>query len=108
MSLEAIQSLDNKNQLLIEGANLIGAAKTLGLTEPELLSAVSRQYRRQKRLDDSVTETRYMPFFAEPGKLTIHTSLKNFEYDQNITGSKNQMVWDESEHELLLIMHSIP
>ena len=56
MSLEAIQSLDNKNQLLIEGANLIGAAKTLGLTEPELLSAVSRQYRRQKRLDDSVTE----------------------------------------------------
>ncbi len=60
----------------------------LDLKEPEVLYL-------SLKFDDSVTETRYMPFFAEPGKLTIHTSLKNFEYDQNITGSKNQMVWDE-------------
>ena len=54
MSLEAIQSLDN--QVLIKGAELAGAGKALGLSEEETLAAVSRQYRRQRRADQSLTQ----------------------------------------------------
>lgn len=34
-------------------------------------------------------------FFAEPGEMTITTSLKNFERFAVITGSKNQKLWDQ-------------
>ena len=54
MSLEAIQSLDN--QVLIKGAELAGAGQALGLSEEETLAAVSRQYRRQRRADQSLTQ----------------------------------------------------
>ena len=55
MSLEATQSLDNQNQTLIKGAELAAAGKALGLSEEETLAAVSRQYRRQKRADQTLT-----------------------------------------------------
>ena len=55
MSLEAIQSLDNQNQVLIKGAELAAAGSALGLSEEETLAAVSRQYRRQKRADQTLT-----------------------------------------------------
>ena len=42
-------------ELLIKGAELAGAGRALGLSEEETLAAVSRQYRRQRRADDSVT-----------------------------------------------------
>ena len=54
MSLEAIQSLDN--QVLIKGAELAGAGRALGLSEEETLAAVSRQFRRQRRADQSLTQ----------------------------------------------------
>ena len=57
MSLEATQSLDNQNQVLIKGAELAAAGKALGLSEEETLAAVSRQYRRQKRADQSLTKS---------------------------------------------------
>lgn len=57
MSLEATQSLDNQNQTLIKGAELAAAGKALGLTEEETLAAVSRQYRRQRRADQSLTRS---------------------------------------------------
>ena len=42
-------------ELLIKGAELAGAGRALGLSEEETLAAVSRQYRRQRRADDSIT-----------------------------------------------------
>jgi len=61
---------------------------SLDLKEPEVLYLALK-------FDDSITQTRYMPFFAEPGTINIMTSLKGFGYDQSITGSKNQSKWDE-------------
>ncbi len=60
----------------------------LDLQEPEVLYLALK-------FDDSITQTRYLPIFAEPGTLEINTSLKGFGYDQSITGSKNQGKWDE-------------
>ena len=40
---------------LIKGAELAAAGRTLGMSEEETLAAVSRQYRRQKRADQTVT-----------------------------------------------------
>lgn len=34
-------------------------------------------------------------FFAEPGQMTINTTLKNFYNDAKVTGSKSQEVYDE-------------
>ncbi|MGL4581662.1 MAG: DUF4369 domain-containing protein [Flavobacterium sp.] len=34
-------------------------------------------------------------FFAEPGQMTINTSLKNFYSDAKVTGSKSQETYDE-------------
>lgn len=45
---------DGREQLL-KGAELAAAGRTLGLSEEETLAAVSRQFRRQRRADDSVT-----------------------------------------------------
>jgi hypothetical protein len=45
---------DGREQL-IKGAELAAAGRTLGMSEEETLAAVSRQYRRQRRADDSVT-----------------------------------------------------
>ena len=61
---------------------------SLDLQEPEVLYLALK-------FDDSITQTRYMPFFAEPGTINIMTSLKGFGYDQSITGSENQNKWDE-------------
>jgi hypothetical protein len=46
---------DGREQL-IKGAELAAAGRTLGMSEEETLAAVSRQYRRQRRADDRVTE----------------------------------------------------
>ena len=77
MSLEAVQQLDNRrivgtarvsaslnpkqqpndmNELLVKGAEQVAAGRTLGLSEEEVLAAVSREYRRQKRKDSSITQ----------------------------------------------------
>jgi len=61
---------------------------SIDLTEPEVLYLALK-------FDDSITQTRYLPFFAEPGTLEIKTSLKGFGYDQTVTGSKNQNSWNE-------------
>lgn len=36
-----------------------------------------------------------LPFFAEPGKMTIESSLEYFTADAKITGSKNQALYDD-------------
>lgn len=48
-------------------------------------------------LDRGVTNSldNNLPFFAEPGKMNIETSLDFFTSDAKITGSKNQELYDE-------------
>ncbi|HPW97728.1 MAG TPA: DUF4369 domain-containing protein [Flavobacterium sp.] len=48
-------------------------------------------------LDRGVTNSldNNIPFFAEPGKMNIETSLDFFTADVKITGSKNQELYDE-------------
>jgi len=48
-------------------------------------------------LDRGVTNSvdNNIPFFVEPGKINIETSLDHFLYDSKITGSKNQEKYDE-------------
>lgn len=36
-----------------------------------------------------------LPFFAEPGEMTINTKLKEFFNSAKISGSKNQELWEE-------------
>ena len=55
-SLNPTQHKHDANELLIKGAELAAAGKTLGLSEEETLAAVSREYRRQKRADQSVSK----------------------------------------------------
>ena len=55
-SLDPHQQPHDANDLLIRGADLAGAGKSLGLNEEETLAAVSREFRRQSRADDRVTE----------------------------------------------------
>ena len=47
---------DGREQL-IKGAELAAAGRSLGMSEEETLAAVSRQFRRQARADDTVTPT---------------------------------------------------
>ncbi len=56
-SLDPHQQPHDANDLLIRGAGLAAAGKSLGLSEEETLAAVSREYRRQRRADDGVTKS---------------------------------------------------
>lgn len=42
----------------------------------------------------SSSEDNILPFFAEPGKMTINSSLKRFFFDAKITGSENQELFN--------------
>lgn len=63
----------------------------LDLTSPEMLYLF---------IDRGVTNSidNNLPFFAEPGKLNIETSLEFFTSDSKITGSKNQELYDEYKY----------
>ena len=54
-SNDPVQQPNDANELLIKGASAAAAGRELGLSEEETLAAVSRQYRRQRRADQSVT-----------------------------------------------------
>ena len=60
----------------------------IDLTEPQVLYLALI-------FQDSVTQTKYIPFFAEPGIITVDTSLENYEVDYTITGSKNEALWND-------------
>ena len=63
---------------------------TTDLKEPQVL------YLYLDKKDASVYDDRIL-FFAEPGEMSITTSLKNFENLAVITGSQNQQKWQEFE-----------
>ena len=60
---------DGKEQL-IKGAELASAGRILGLSEEETLAAVSRQYRRQARVDSTVTPQDVMRQMAQASATT--------------------------------------
>ncbi len=47
------------------------------------------------RLKDGTLKDDRVSFFAEPGEINIKTTLKNFQVDARITGSKNEAALDE-------------
>ena len=61
---------------------------TTDLKEPQVL------YLHLDKKDDSDYDDRIL-FFADPGEMSITTSLKNFEGFAAITGSQNQVKWQE-------------
>ena len=56
-SLDPRQQPNDANEQLIKGAELAAAGRTLGMSEEETLAAVSRQFRRQKRADQNVSQS---------------------------------------------------
>ena len=86
-----IQKLQDTVLVAIDTIELRGNSKfstSLNIESPEMLYLF---------LDRGVTNTidNNLPFFAEPGKMTIDTDLKTFYATAKITGSKNQELYDE-------------
>ena len=77
---------DGKEQL-IKGAELAAAGRTLGMSEEETLAAVSRQYRRQRRADDRVTERDVMRQMVQSAATTTSDvgggEIKGVRYEDN-------------------------
>ena len=74
---------DGREQL-IKGAELAAAGRTLGMSEEETLAAVSRQFRRQRRADDSLTKQdvlRQMVQSTATVRETAPEELKGISYD---------------------------
>ena len=67
MSLEAKQALNNA---LIQSAQFQAARQTLGLSQEEMLEAVSRQQRRQARADQQFDPDQYLRQIAQSEKTT--------------------------------------
>ena len=67
MSLEAKQALNNA---LIESAQFQAARQTLGLTQEQMLEAVSRKRRRQARADQQFDPEQYLREIAQSEKTT--------------------------------------
>lgn len=86
-----IQKLQDTMLVAIDTIELRGNSKfttSINIDSPEMLYLF---------LDRGVTNTidNNLPFFAEPGKMTIDTDLKTFYAKAKITGSKNQELYDE-------------
>jgi len=86
--LQTIQdtTLTNLDSLVVDGNP--DFEFTTDLKEPQVL------YLYLDKKDASDYDDRIL-FFAEPGEMSITTSLKNFESFAAITGSQNQVKWNE-------------
>ena len=87
-SLDPKQQPHDANEVLLKGAELAAAGRTLGMSEEETLAAVSRQYRRQKRADDTVTPQQVARNMVQAaGNLTDGLSspeVKGVNYEQDV------------------------
>ena len=88
-------------ETLIKGAELAAAGRTLGMSEEEVLAAVSRQYRRQRRADSAVTERDVLRQMTQ-ATATIRSEVGtpeikgvNYEDDSEITRAFGQ---DQGEY----------
>jgi hypothetical protein len=86
-----IQRLQDTLLINLDSIEISGDSKfssELNIDSPEMLY-LSINRGQSKSLDNN------LPFFAEPGKMTIETSLNYFTSDAKITGSKNQDLYNE-------------
>ena len=90
MSLEAKQALNNA---LIESAQFQAARQTLGLSQEDMLAAVSRKRRRQARADQQFDPEQYLREIAQSEKTTRSDvgrqeldGLKFLDSDENDAG----------------------
>ena len=86
-----IQRVVDTSLVAIDTINIDGSAtfeSNLDLQSPEMLYLF---------LDRGVSNSldTNIPFFAEPGNITIETSLDNYLSDAKIKGSKNQEIFEE-------------
>ncbi|MBF6608789.1 MAG: DUF4369 domain-containing protein [Flavobacterium sp.] len=86
-----IQQLQDTVLVAIDSVELRGSSQfttSIDIDSPEMLYLF---------LDRGVTNTidNNLMFFAEPGKININTDLKTFYAGANITGSKNQDLYEE-------------
>ena len=101
MSLEAKQALNNT---IIQNAQFQAARQTLGLTEPEMLAAVSRQQRRQARADQQFDPDQYLRQIAQSEKTTTanvgRQELDDLRYleDDELIAAFGQMQDDEQTY----------
>lgn len=86
-----IQKIEDTAFFVIDSIEIKGDSKFesfLNLNEPEVLYLYLDRG-ESKSLDNELI------FFAEPGKMTIETSLKSFFTNAKITGSKNNDLWND-------------
>ena len=86
-----IQRVVDTSLVAIDTINIDGSAafeSNLDLQSPEMLYLF---------LDRGVSNSldNNLPFFAEPGNITIETTLDRYLSDAKITGSKNQEIYEE-------------
>lgn len=84
-----LQKFKDSSYVSVDSVSLNGDSNfTLqsSLTEPEVLFL---------RLDKNSNEENIIPFFANKGVTEINTSLKNFNFDAQIKGSKQQELLEE-------------
>ena len=86
-----IQRVVDTTLVAIDTINIDGSAafeSNLDLQSPEMLYLF---------LDRGVSNSldNNLPFFAEPGNITIETTLDRYLSDAKITGSKNQEIYEE-------------
>lgn len=86
-----IQKIQDTTLVTLDSIDIKGDSKFesfLNITEPEVLY-LSLNRGRSNSIDND------LHFFAEPGKMNIETTLKEFYAKAKITGSKNQDLWEE-------------
>ncbi|WP_316931603.1 DUF4369 domain-containing protein [Flavimarina sp. Hel_I_48] len=86
-----LQQVDDTTLITLDSVEINGDpefAFEARIKEPQVL------YINLDKKDGSDYDDRIL-FFAEPGEMTLTTSLKNFERQAAITGSENQLKLDE-------------
>ena len=84
-----LQKIEDTTLVLIDSIIISGNSKFeshFKLESPEVLY-LSLDRGQTNSIDNS------LPFFAEPGNITIETTLKHFFADAKVTGSKNHDLW---------------
>ncbi len=66
-----------------------------GQTDFSLKTNIEEPLLLYLKLHKNDNEEHYIPFFADKGEMTLHTTLKNFNFDAEISGSKQQALLDE-------------
>ncbi|MGB3774006.1 MAG: DUF4369 domain-containing protein [Leeuwenhoekiella sp.] len=86
-----LQRVEDTTLVTLDSMEVNGNAEfafEANIKEPQVL------YINLEKIDGSSYDDRIL-FFAEPGEMTLTTSLKNFERQAAITGSENQLKLDE-------------